>query len=168
MSFTGFTKKSELIFPVALDQCILKRVGRSDLRPFQAALWGVCFFGWFPVAGASPTPPTFALVPNFSPGGRRQWNTRAFCSRSQIFHRVPTASERRPDHSGELPQPEHSGNHPSSRECACADWAARGGGSAWGLKSCSLLLFFLSIWEPLKYWQDYLLILIKAFSSNLW
>lgn len=87
-----------------------------------------------------PHLPCFLLVPNFSSGSRWQWNTRTFCCRSQIFHRVSTASERRSDHPGELPQPEHSGYHPSSSECARQP-VLMGWHCIKGLKSNTLLLF---------------------------
>lgn len=45
-------------------------------------------------------------------GGGWLGDARTIRSRGQILHRVPSPAERRSDHPGELPQPDHTGNHP--------------------------------------------------------
>ena len=56
MSFVCFTKKCEMmILLVAFYQYALKRVGRPDLRPFQAPLCGVCAFWMVPCGLSEPS-----------------------------------------------------------------------------------------------------------------
>lgn len=56
----------------------------------------------------------FPPVSSIQAGGRWHRDAGAVCSRGQILHRVPSPTERRSDHPGELPQPDHTGNHPPS------------------------------------------------------
>lgn len=121
-----FTKKAKrMIFPVAFYQYAFRRVGRPHWTPFPAQPCGVCAVWIAPCGLSMPSTPCAclpcALVPNFPTGSGWEWNTRAFCCRSQIFYWVSTASERCPDHPGELPQPEHSG-YTCTRWVSLADW----------------------------------------------
>lgn len=79
----------------------------------------------------------FPPVPSIQAGGRWHRDAGALCSRGQILHRVPSPTERRSDHPGELPQPDHPGNHPPSG-------TDRGGSPAVDASFTCLLTLFLS------------------------
>lgn len=52
-------------------------------------------------------------VSHVQKGSRWNRNTGAIRSRGQILHRIPASAARCSDHSGELSQPDHTGNHPT-------------------------------------------------------
>lgn len=58
---------------------------------------------------------SFSSIPvsSIQAGGRRHRDAGALRSRGQILHRVASPPERCSDHPGELPQPDHTGNHPT-------------------------------------------------------
>lgn len=55
-------------------------------------------------------------VSHIQAGSRWCRDTGAVRSRGQILHRVPSSAARCSDHPGELPQPDHPGNHPPPGE----------------------------------------------------
>lgn len=54
-----------------------------------------------------------SLVSHLQAGSRWYRDAGGICSRGKILHRIPPPAERRADHPGELPQPDHTGNNPS-------------------------------------------------------
>lgn len=116
----------------------------------------------------TPHCPYCPLVPNLPSGNRWEWNAGALRCRSQVFHRVSTASERCSDHSGELPQSEPSGYHPPPGK-----WAGHLG---WWSALCSVQHCFKS-WQVSSFFFLYCIIhCLESLScvdtishvSNLW
>lgn len=54
-----------------------------------------------------------SVVSHLQAGSRWYRDAGGICSRGQILHWIPPSAERRADHPGELPQPDHTGNNPS-------------------------------------------------------
>lgn len=91
----------------------------------------------------------FSPVSYIQAGGGWLRDARTVRSRGQILHRVPSPAERCSDHPGELPQPDHTGNHPSpgSHCTVFQQWMVG--------QDLSILcrLLILSAFVPLSEWQ---------------